>query len=377
MPGSTPDGRPLAAATLVTLLGRPGAEAGAPLNTPIVLGSTYRADGDVAYGRDGNPTVAALEHALGVIEGGDCLAFSSGMSAVAAVLETLPGGAIVVAPRVCYFGVGVLLRDRAKVGRLVVRTVDTAAPDEVIAALDGAALLWLETPTNPLLGIADLRTLIDAARSRNVLVVVDNTIATPLRQQPLALGATAAMHSVTKFIGGHSDFLLGAVISADPAFSAALAQRRGIDGGIPGPLEAYLALRGLRTLAVRLDRAEQNATELAQRLVGHPRVTRVHYPGLSDHPGYEIARSQSSGPGAVLSFEIDGTGEDAEAVCNGTRLIVHATSLGGVETLIERRARYESEVAAGTPATLLRVSVGIEDIDDIWRDLEQALALDR
>jgi cystathionine gamma-synthase len=367
----------MAAATLVTLLGRPGAEGGAPLNTPIVLGSTYRADGDIGYGRDGNPTVAALEHALGVIEGGDCLAFSSGMSAVAAVLETLPGGAIVVAPKVCYFGVGVLLRDRARVGRLVVRTVDTAAPDEVIAALDGAALLWLETPTNPLLGIADLRTLIDAARSRNVLVVVDNTIATPLRQQPLALGATAAMHSVTKFIGGHSDFLLGAVISADPAFSAALAQRRGIDGGIPGPLEAYLALRGLRTLAVRLDRAEQNATELAQRLVGHPRVTRVHYPGLSDHPGYEIARSQSSGPGAVLSFEIDGTGEDAEAVCNGTRLIVHATSLGGVETLIERRARYESEVAAGTPATLLRVSVGIEDIDDIWRDLEQALALDR
>jgi len=377
MPGSTPDGRQMAAATLVTLLGRPGAEAGAPLNTPIVLGSTYRADGDVAYGRDGNPTVAALEHALGVIEGGDCLAFSSGMSAVAAVLETLPGGAIVVAPKVCYFGVGVLLADRAKVGRLAVRTVDTAAPDEVIAALDGAALLWLETPTNPLLGIADLRALIDAARSRNVLVVVDNTIATPLRQQPLALGATAAVHSVTKFIGGHSDFLLGAVISADPAFSATLAQRRGIDGGIPGPLEAYLALRGLRTLAVRLDRAEQNATELAQRLVAHPRVTRVHYPGLPDHPGYEIARSQSSGPGAVLSFEIGGTGADAEAVCNGTRLIVHATSLGGVETLIERRARYESEVAAGTPATLLRVSVGIEDIGDIWRDLEQALALDR
>ena len=130
---------------------------------------------------------------------------------------------------------------------------------------------------------------------------------------------------------------------------------------------------GLRTLAVRLDRAEQNATELAQRLVGHPRVTRVHYPGLPEHPGYEIAKGQSRGPGAVLSLEIDGTGEDAEAVCNRTRLIVHATSLGGVETLIERRARYASEVAAGTPATLLRVSVGIEDIDDLWHDLEQAL----
>ncbi len=363
----------VAAATLVTTVGRPRAEGGAPLNAPIVLSSTYQADGDTAYGRDGNPTVAALEEALGVIEGGTCLAFSSGMSAVAAVLETLPGGAIVVAPQVCYFGVGQLLADRGKVGRLSVRTVDTTDSGAVIVALDGASLLWLESPTNPLLGIADLPALIDAARSHNVPVVVDNTLATPLRQQPLALGATAVVHSATKFIGGHSDLLLGAVISARPAFTDALEQRRSIDGGIAGPLEAFLALRGLRTLAIRLDRAEQNATELARRLIGHPRVTRVHYPGLPHHPGYEISKAQSRGPGAVLSFEIDGTGEDAEAVCNRTRLIVHATSLGGVETLIERRARYSSEVAAGTPATLLRVSVGIEDIDDLWHDLERAL----
>jgi cystathionine gamma-synthase len=365
--------RQMAAATLVTTLGRPQAEGDAPLNAPIVLGSTYRADGNTAYGRDGNPTVAALEEALGVIEGGTCLAFSSGMSAVAAVLETLPGGAIVVAPKICYFGVGELLAYRMKVGRLGVRAVDTTDPEEVVAALDGASLLWLESPTNPLLGIADLRVLIDAAQSRDVPVAVDNTLATPLRQQPLALGATAVVHSATKFIGGHSDLLLGAVVSADAAFINALGQRRSIDGGIAGPLEAYLALRGLRTLAVRLDRAEHNATGLAHRLLGHPRVTRVHYPGLPDHPGHAISSAQSSGPGAVLSFEIDGTGEDAEAVCNRTRLIVHATSLGGVETLIERRARYESEVVAGTPATLLRVSVGIEDVDDLWHDLEQAL----
>jgi cystathionine gamma-synthase len=357
----------------VTALGRPLAEGGAPLNAAIVLASTYRAEGHTAYGRDGNPTVAALEDALGVIEGGSCLAFSSGMSAVAAVLETLPGGAIVVAPKVCYFGVGELLADRTRVGRLGVRPVDTTDTDEVVAALDGAALLWLESPTNPLLGIADLGALIGAATSRNVRVVVDNTLATPLRQQPLALGATAVVHSATKFIGGHSDLLLGAVVSADPHLTDALAQRRSIDGGIAGPLEAYLALRGLRTLAVRLDRAEQNATVLAQRLVRHPRVTRVHYPGLPDHPGYEISRSQARGPGAILSFEIDGTGEDAEAVCTCTQLIVHATSLGGVETLIERRARYPSELAVGTPATLLRLSVGIEDVDDLWNDLEQAL----
>ena len=278
-----------------------------------------------------------------------------------------------MAPKVCYFGVGELLADRAKVGRLGVRAVDTTDSGEVMAALDGASLLWLESPTNPLLGIADLRALCDAARSRSVPVVVDNTIATPLRQQPLALGATAVVHSATKFIGGHSDLLLGAVVSADPAFVNALGQRRSIDGGIAGPLEAYLALRGLRTLAVRLDRAEQNAIDLAHRLLGHSCVTRVHYPGLPDHPGHAVSGAQSSGPGAVLSFEIDGTGEDAEGVCNRTRLIVHATSLGGVETLIERRARYESEVAAGTPATLLRLSVGIEDVDDLWHDLERAL----
>jgi cystathionine gamma-synthase len=370
---SAPESTGLAAATLVTMLGRPEAEDGAPLNTPIVLGSTYRADGDTAYGRDGNPTVAALEEALGLIEGGTCLAFSSGMTAVAAVLETLPRNAIVVAPCVCYFGVSELLTHRERVGRLTVRVVDTTDTTAVLKALAGAALLWLESPTNPLLGLADLRTLIDAARSRNVSVVVDNTLATPLRQQPLAFGATAVVHSATKFIGGHSDLLLGAVVSGNAAFTDALWERRSVDGGIAGPVEAFLALRGLRTLAVRLDRAESNATELANRLADHPSVIRVHYPGLPGHPAYEIGQAQSRGPGAILSFEISGTAEDAEAVCNRTALIVHATSLGGVETLIERRARYASEVAAGTPATLLRVSVGIEDVEDLWQDLEQAL----
>lgn len=363
----------LSAATLVTTLGRPAMEAGAPLNAPIVLGSTYRADGATAYGRDGNPTVTALEDAIGVLEGGICLAFSSGMSAIAAVLETLPGDAIVVAPKVCYFGVGELLADREKAGRLRPRTVDTTDPRAVLGALEGAALLWLESPTNPLLGIADLRELIKAARSLSVPVVVDNTLATPLRQQPLGLGATAVVHSGTKFIGGHSDLLIGVVVSSDPALMSTLEQRRAVDGGIAGPLEAYLALRGLRTLAVRLDRAEQNAIELAQRLLGNPRVSRVHYPGLPEHPGYAISAAQSSGPGAILSFEVAGTREEADAVCSRTRLIVHATSLGGVETLIERRARYASEVAAGTPDTLLRLSVGIEDVEDIWRDLEEAL----
>jgi cystathionine gamma-synthase len=374
MPSIDDELRQMAPATLVTALGRPRTEPGTPLNEPIVLSSTYRAGGDVAYARDGNPTVQALEEALGVLEGGTCLAFSSGMSAIAAVLETLPANAIVVAPRVAYFGVSELLADRAKVGRVAVRTVDTTDNDAVTAALDGASLLWLESPTNPLLGIADLRTLIGEASAREVPVVVDNTLATPLRQRPLSLGATAVVHSATKFIGGHSDLLLGAVVSADDPFVSALAHRRAVDGGIAGPFEAFLALRGLRTLAVRLDRAEQNAIELAKRLTGHRMVRHVYYPGLPDHPGHAIAMAQYSGPGAILSFEFDGAGDDADAVCGRTRLIVPATSLGSVETLMERRARYPGEAAAGTPASLLRVSVGIEDVEDLWRDLDRALS---
>lgn len=361
-------------ATLVTLLGRPPGEAGAPVNPGIDLSATYVADGVLAYGRDGNPTVFAFEQALGVLEGGTCLAFSSGMAAVAAVLETLPAQAVVVAPQIAYFGVTELFSDREHSGRLVARTVDTTDREAVVEALEGASLLWLESPTNPLLGIADLAALANAARSRGVPVVVDNTLATPLRQNPLELGATAVLHSATKFIGGHSDLLLGAVVSADQEFVAALAHRRKVDGGIARPFDAFLALRGLRTLAVRLDRAEQTAGELARRLADHPGVTRVHYPGLPSHPGHDTAQRQTSGPGAVLSFEIRGTAEEAEAVCNRTRLITHATSLGAVESLIERRARYPNEVAAGTPPTLIRISFGLEDVDDLWRDLEEALA---
>jgi cystathionine gamma-synthase len=200
--------------------------------------------------------------------------------------------------------------------------------------------------------------VIGLAKRAGALVLVDNTFATPLRQRPLALGADLVMHSGTKLIGGHSDLLLGLIVAADPAWQRRLLDRRHGTGATPGVLEAYLALRGLRTLAVRLDRSEATARELAARLAGHPGVARVRYPGF----------------GAMVSFETGGTADNAEAVCAATRLIVHATSLGGVESSMERRTRYPSEVEAGTPATLIRFSVGLEHVDDLWQDLDQALA---
>ncbi|HLG91937.1 MAG TPA: PLP-dependent aspartate aminotransferase family protein, partial [Acidimicrobiales bacterium] len=202
--------------------------------------------------------------------------------------------------------------------------------------------------------------------------VVDNTFATPLLQRPLELGADLVVHSVTKYLAGHSDVVMGAVVAADEAWQRALALRRSKHGAVPGPLEAFLALRGVRTLDVRLERAQASALELARRLESRPRVSRVRYPGLASHPGHEVAARQMSGYGAMVSFEVEGTPEQAEAVCRSVEVCVPGTSLGGVETLIERRARWEGEDA--TPGNLLRLSVGIEDVEDLWQDLDQALA---
>ena len=204
-------------------------------------------------------------------------------------------------------------------------------------------------------------------------MIVDSTFATPLRQRPLELGADLVLHSATKFIGGHSDLLLGVVVARASERAEALAHRRQIDGATPGALEAFLALRGLRTLAVRLDRSERTAATLAERLAAHPAVTRVRYPGLPDDPGHALAAAQMSGFGAMLAFETVGDAGTAELVCERSRLITHATSLGGVETLLERRARYPGDAAAGTPPTLIRLSVGIENVEDLWGDLERAL----
>ncbi len=217
----------------------------------------------------------------------------------------------------------------------------------------------MESPTNPMLDVVDLPAVIALAKQADAMVVVDNTFATPFGQTPLTLGADLVLHSGTKLIGGHSDLVLGAVVAADPTFHQRLVKRRHDTGAIPGVLEAFLALRGLRTLPARYARAAATARELVARLADHPRVSRVRYPGS----------------GTMISFETKGSGEDAEAVCLGCRLIVHATSLGAVESSMERRARYASERDAGTPETLIRLSVGLEHVEDLWRDLDQALAL--
>jgi cystathionine gamma-synthase len=236
-------------------------------------------------------------------------------------------------------------------------------------------VLLVESPTNPLLEVADLRALCDGAHERGVLVAVDNTFATPLGQRPLDFHADVVIHSVTKFLSGHSDVILGATVThRDRAgLHERLRQRRSRHGAIPGPMEAFLALRGMRTLALRYERAESNARELAARLQSHPAVERVRYPGLLSDPARERVANQMLGPGFMVSFEAHGGAAAAEAVARAGQLVVHATSLGGIETTIERRARWAGE--EDTPPALLRLSVGCEYVEDLWADLEHSLRI--
>ena len=336
--------------------GRPEAAPDASINPPIVVSSTYHAGGPVGYGRYGNESWSALETAISELEGGQTLSFSSGMAAISAVFSILPIGAPVVASNQGYSGTMGLLNQHHASGRLEVRFVDITNTAEVIAAMKGAALVWLESPTNPCLDLAELPTIIAAAKKLSIGVGVDNTFATPLVQQPLSMGADVVMHSVTKFLAGHSDVVIGSLSTADTALYKRLEEARRFNGGIPGPFEAWLALRGLRTFPVRFRAAESNAQQLLPRLQAHAKVTKVRYPGF----------------GAVISFEIDGSPEQADKVCQSSRLIVYATSLGGVESLWERRRRWAGE-SPSVPEQLIRLSVGCEHVDDIWQDIEQAL----
>jgi cystathionine gamma-synthase len=355
----------------------------------VVLTATYRTGGVASYGRDANATWQAFEEVLGGLEGGTALAFASGMAAAAAVVESLPVGASVVMPRDAYQGVRLLLGDLAEKGRVALRAADIADTAATLAVCGEVAeslsqgrggptdsfgaggLLWLESPTNPLLAVADLEALTDGAHRAGLSVAVDNTFATPLLQRPLDLGADVVVHSVTKLLAGHSDVVMGAAVTRDPRMVDELTRRRSLHGAIPGPLETLLALRGMRTLAVRLERAQATAGELARRLDARAGVTGVRYPGLPGHPGHGRAVRQMRGPGTMIAFEVDGGAEAAETVCERVRLITPGTSLGGVETLIERRARYAAE--AYLPEALLRLSVGLEHVEDLWADLDQAL----
>ena len=360
--------------TVAVTKGRPRREPGAPLNPAVHFTSTYVGgpdiDATVGYGRDGNPTWTALEAAVGALEGGTALTFSSGMAASQAVLELVEPGAVVVLPEACYLGVSAAVDARAARYGWTVRRVDVTDTEAVLAAADGADLVWLESPTNPMLEIADLPR-IGAELAGRTRLVVDNTFATPLLQRPLDLGADVVVHSMTKMLSGHSDVLLGAVVtrSDDTATRAALEEVRHAFGAIPGPLEAYLSLRGLRTLPVRLDRAQQNAGVLAERLARHPAVPRVRYPGLPDDPGHERASRTMAGFGSLVSLEF-ADAATADALVAGCRLWVFTTSLGGVESTLERRRRWDGELES-VPEGLVRLSVGIEHVEDLWADLAQ------
>ena len=365
-------GDPWSVATRIVHAGRPAPEPGNPVNHPVELSSTYYAGGEVEYARDGTLGMRALEEAVGPLEGGEAVAYASGMAAANAVLDLLPTGAVVVAAEFTYTGVALRLRELHERGAIELRRVDIADTDAVIAALDGADALWIESPTNPMMEVADIPAIATVARGVGAIVVCDNTFATPLGQQPLAMGADIVLHSATKAMGGHSDCLLGIVVTADPDRVEALRLRRTLLGAAPGALECYLVLRGLRTLDLRRTRSQESARVIAARLAEHPRVTRMRYPGLPDDPGYERSQRLMSGPGFMMSIEIAGGADAAQAVAESTSLWVHATSLGGVESLIERRRRWPAENPR-VPEGLLRLSVGIEDVEDLWADLAQAL----
>jgi len=347
----------LAVATRAVVAGRPARAADAPLNVPVTFASTYHAGGEVEYGRYGNPGWSAFEEAVGSLEGGTALAFASGLAAASAVLSLLPENAVVVAPDNAYTGTRALLLERVAQGRATLRSVNVADAGQVADAAVGADLIWLESPTNPLLDVADIARAAAVAQACGALLVVDNTFATPILQRPLELGADVVVHSATKFLAGHSDVVLGVTVTDDAPLQQRLDDHRRLHGAIPGPMEVFLALRGLRTLALRVQQAQASARELSARLEGHPAVTLVRYPGF----------------GGMVSLELRGGAAAADAAADAVRLWINATSLGGVESTLERRRRWPSE-ADTVSEGLLRLSVGIEDVEDLWADLDAALS---
>jgi cystathionine gamma-synthase len=360
---------------------------------PIYQVSTYKQDGvgglrgptrwieGYEYSRTANPTRGALEECLAALEGGTRgLAFASGMAAEDCLLRTIcrPGDRVLI-PRDAYGGTYRLFDKILRPWGVSYRAVPMADTGQVTAALaeHPAAVVWVETPTNPLLSVADIGGLARAAHDAGVLLVVDNTFASPYLQQPLLLGADVVVHSTTKYIGGHSDVVGGALVTADTELAGRLAFAQNATGSVSGPFDAWLTLRGTRTLAVRMDRHCQNAQRVADMLAAHPNVSQVFYPGLASHPGHEVAAKQMRGFGGVVSFRSAGGEAEAVAVCGRTRLFTLGESLGGVESLIEHPGRMTHASAAGSalevPADLVRLSVGIETGDDLLEDLRAAL----
>jgi cystathionine gamma-synthase len=340
--------------TWLILAGRPEPAPGAPLNTPIIAASTFNLGSERIYSRnEGTEGWEAFEAMLGGLEGGDAVAFSSGMAACAAVLGQLPTGAHLVLVDDCYQGVAAIAEAGARDHGWRVERLPAQDPLWLQRASE-ADMLWIESPSNPLLEVADLPAICAAHRSPRTRLVVDNTFATPLVQRPLELGAEIVVHSATKLIGGHSDLLLGAAVTGDEDQLELLRGMRRRNGATPGMLECFLALRGARTLALRLNQAQSSAQQLAVRLEGHGAVQRVRYPGF----------------GTIVSFELAGA-RAADRACRCTRVIRHATSLGGVETCMERRSVHPGQ--EHIPDGLIRMSVGCEHLHDLWADLDGAL----
>ena len=354
---------------------------------PIYQVSTYAQDGvgglrgGYEYSRSANPTRTALEECLAALEEGSAaLAFASGLAAEDCLLRTVcsPGDRVLI-PDDAYGGTYRLFAQVLAGWGLdyeVVPISDLAAVRKRLAARP-ARCVWAETPTNPLLNIADIRGLAQAAHEAGAMLVVDNTFASPYLQQPLTLGADAVVHSTTKYLGGHSDVIGGAVVLADAELATRVAFTQNATGSVPGPFDAWLTLRGIKTLAARMDRHCRNAMRIAQMLAEHPAVAEVFYPGLPSHPGHKIAQEQMRAFGGMVSFRLQAGEQAAVRTCGRTRVFTLAESLGGVESLIEYPARMTHASVAGTalavPGDLIRLSVGIEDCDDLIHDLRQAL----
>jgi cystathionine gamma-synthase len=354
---------------------------------PIYQTSTYAQDGvggtrlGYEYSRSGNPTRDSLQECLTALEGGQVgLAFASGLAAEDALLRTVcaPGDHVLI-PDDAYGGTYRLFAKVAQRWGLDFTPVRLADVDAARAAIrpGRTKLVWVETPTNPLLGIADIAALAEVAHGAGARLVVDNTFASPYLQQPLALGADVVVHSTTKYLGGHSDVVGGALVTGDEELGAELAYHQNAMGGVNGPFDAWLTLRGIKTLGVRMERHCDNAERIVEFLTGHPAVREVLYPGLPGHPGHEVATRQMRRFGGMISFRAAGGEAAALKICAETKLFVLAESLGGVESLIEHPGRMTHASVAGSPlevpADLVRLSVGIETADDLLADLERAL----
>lgn len=357
--------------TLAVAAGRPS-DPGEPLNEALILASNFVLGGERGYSRnEGTSTWDALETVVGALEDAEAVAFGSGMAAIAAVFELLPANARIVWPDDCYQGVAAVIAEGERIGRWTsvrVGVTDTGAWFEHARSAD---LIWLESPSNPLLQIADLRAIGGAERPANSLLVVDNTLAGPVGQRPLDVGTDIVVQAATKQLGGHSDLLCGVATTKRRELAAQLRRKRAVYGATPGALEAFLTVRGIRTYPLRAAAAAANAGELARRLAAHPAVELVRYPGLTTDPGHALAVDQLSSFGSMISFDVHGGAAVAERVLGGLQLIHHATSFGAVESTIERRAAIAGQ--EHIPPGLLRFSVGIEDVDDLWSDLAQAL----